>query len=579
MKTLGIYKRVSTDEQTLTGVSLNNQESKGIELSKKLGLNYKVYSDEGYSGTLSVKDRPALKQLFEDVTSGDIHSIFVIDLDRLSRGDILQITLIKNIIKKYNVTLYDVNGEINLKDINQDFLTDMRSLLNAYENKKTSERIKSVLAQNVKEGKAGGGSIQNYGYTKDKDKKLIILEEEAKTVKLIFNLASKGWGTKKIANELNNQKIPTKRNGLEKGYMKVKNVKQVEFTWKDSVVYRILTNPIYNGERRHKGNTYPAPAIVTQKTFQFVQEALKERSQFKDTRNKYLYLLKGIIICPNCRSSFYGKKRKDLKDNQYICGSQRFSNFCGNRGINIDKIEKIVWKDVLNLPKNIKATIDDKNDDYKEKLRRNLNSANLKLAKLKHHNDILVGQIMRNEGLKVTLEKHLDEYLKKINFQQNKIANLERQLEMENEHQVLLKNITQQIQPLSKKNVPLEEKQLIIRSLISHIVVKWIEELNEHIVVIFYRISELSDLSIQGISKISYEKSGFSFRENKIVYQFATTNANKITKVRDSDGKVKTNIQLGENDFELNVFDFINKNFETFRELTKKARKRKGIIT
>ena len=47
----------------------------------------------------------------------------------------------------------------------------------------------------------------------------------------------------------------------------------------------------------------------------------------------------------------YGRKRIDLSDNQYICSSQRYSKkYCGNRGINIDKIEKRMINSIINLP-------------------------------------------------------------------------------------------------------------------------------------------------------------------------------------------------------------------------------------
>jgi hypothetical protein len=49
-------------------------------------------------------------------------------------------------------------------------------------------------------------------------------------------------------------------------------------------------------------------------------------------------MLKGLIVCPVCGMRFYGRKRVDLSDNQYICCSQRLKNFCGNRGMNIDKM-------------------------------------------------------------------------------------------------------------------------------------------------------------------------------------------------------------------------------------------------
>ena len=82
---IGIYTRVSTEEQAVHGVSLIAQENALMEYAKN--QNYKVvdvYSDEGLSAT--TLDRPGLQRLLEDVRQGRIDLILITKLDRLSRG-------------------------------------------------------------------------------------------------------------------------------------------------------------------------------------------------------------------------------------------------------------------------------------------------------------------------------------------------------------------------------------------------------------------------------------------------------------------------------------------------------------
>src|SRR5205085_1437341 len=110
-------------------------------------------------GTLSFEKRPALNRLLTQASDGKISAVFVSDLDRLSRGGIIQTTLIKNLLKEKKVKLYDLNSEIDLNDINQELLSDIRSLLAAFEIKKTSSRIKETLKDNAKIGKVGGGPM------------------------------------------------------------------------------------------------------------------------------------------------------------------------------------------------------------------------------------------------------------------------------------------------------------------------------------------------------------------------------------------------------------------------------------
>jgi site-specific DNA recombinase len=360
MKSLAIYKRVSTEEQAIYGISLDNQELRGIELATKLGCDYSVYSDIGISGKVSFDKRAGLNQLLTDVGENKIDAIFVLDLDRLSRGDFLQITLIKNLLKENNTKLFDVNGEIDLNDINQELLTDIKSLLNAFELKKLSSRIKSVLEQNVQKGKVGGGPLLPFGYTKDEFKLLIIDIKEAEVVKYIFKLSLEGKGTKVIANILNDENIPTKRTSSLKGYLKVRGEHKTNFLWRDAVVYRVLTNSLYKGDRNYKGKVYESPIIIESVVFDLVQKKLKEKTHFKDTNNKYTYILKGLIYCSRCKRRMFGKKRENGSDNAYSCSSQRHKGeSCGNVGINIDFIEDLVLKNILDLNKQVDVFFDD----------------------------------------------------------------------------------------------------------------------------------------------------------------------------------------------------------------------------
>ena len=57
---IGIYTRVSTEEQKKTGISLRDQELRGIEFCIKNGYEYEVFSDGGYSGELYLEFRPSL---------------------------------------------------------------------------------------------------------------------------------------------------------------------------------------------------------------------------------------------------------------------------------------------------------------------------------------------------------------------------------------------------------------------------------------------------------------------------------------------------------------------------------------
>lgn len=94
---VGIYIRVSTQEQAESGYSIVEQEER---LKKYAEINnwivYKVYSDPGYSG--ATMDRPALTEMIRDIEKGKIQKVLVYKLDKNSRFFLLTLYTLRCII-------------------------------------------------------------------------------------------------------------------------------------------------------------------------------------------------------------------------------------------------------------------------------------------------------------------------------------------------------------------------------------------------------------------------------------------------------------------------------------------------
>lgn len=491
MKTLAIYCRVSTEEQAKKGLSLNDQEKRGIEHAKKLKCKHKVFRDEGISGTIKLQDRIGMNSLIQEIQDEEKQyiGVYVTDIDRIARNPIESFTFYK-LLKDNNLLLYDVSGIIALQDENEELMVNIKSIFAAFEIKKTSNRIKRVLERNAIEGNAGGGPILPYGYNKDINKKLIINEDEAEIVREIFQLSILGHGTKVIANFLNDEKIPTKRGSSQKGYMKVRGELKSEFKWRDSVIYRILTNTMYYGKRKYKNIVVECPSIIDKNVFDTVQKQLMTRKNFKNTKNKYHYLLKGLVFC-TCGRRFYGRKRIDLKDNQYICASQRYpGEFCGTRGLNIDFLNKLVWMEVLNLPKQLDKYFQwfEKEGIIKESMKamtKCLSSLeNLERRKTKLFELYEEGKIDRESITNRINQIEIDISLTKENIQ--KFAS---QTRYEKDKELILEYVKKNLLFASKVLTD-EFKQIIIRALVDKIELKWIQKDNKHMVKIHFKIDK-----------------------------------------------------------------------------------------
>lgn len=347
MKNAIIYSRVSTEDQ-----DNDRQIEELIELAKGDGFPEKdivVYSDK-ISGFTKAEDRKGFQALQKRVNSESV--IYVWEVSRLARN--LRIVLeiveyfnsikIPIIIKKENIRTLDENG----KESQQAAL--MLALFGTIANqeiKTFKERSISGRRKAVRDGKAIGGIFTPYGFRKDENKMLVIDEDEAEVIKQIFQLSLDGNGTKKIANILNANGVPTKSNKLPEREMKVKtlDIKQSskEIKWKDAVVYTILTNKLYKGIRVFSGQETKITPIIEESAFDLVQKRLTERKVKSPRNTRYPYLFRDKIRCGVCGKPYLAINRATGKDSRFVCSSKRVNESCGNGGISIHGLETSVW--------------------------------------------------------------------------------------------------------------------------------------------------------------------------------------------------------------------------------------------
>ncbi|HOH89629.1 MAG TPA: recombinase family protein [Bacillota bacterium] len=234
-----LYIRVSTEEQALDGQSADAQAETLKQYCIAFGISiYDYYMDLGVSGK-SMKDRHELKRLIEDCKSRFFDIVLVWKISRLSRN-------LKDLL--YLIDIFENNG-VCFASCSEKFDTSTpigRMTLQLLGSVAEFER--NTIVQNVKLGlkefaRKGGKSSTVLGYD-NIDKKLVVNEEEAGIVRLIFRLyAEGGMNCSAIAGYLNSMGLKTKR-GCE---------------FRGSSISYILHNTVYIGINRHligKENQY-----------------------------------------------------------------------------------------------------------------------------------------------------------------------------------------------------------------------------------------------------------------------------------------------------------------------------------
>lgn len=231
-----IYTRVSTDNQAEKEYnSCEAQEEKikaYIKSQEELKL-YKVYSDPGFSG--ASLERPALKEMLNDIIARKIDCVLTYKIDRLTRSPKDFYTLIE-LFDKYGVAFISVTENFDTSSPSGRLLRNIMLTFAQFEREMTAERTSKMKAR-AEKGMWNGGIIP-YGY-KNIDKKLVINEKEAECVREIFKIFIETQSLAETRRQINQEYRTRAGKKFSKGS-----------------IDNILRNPIYYGKISYKGNLY-----------------------------------------------------------------------------------------------------------------------------------------------------------------------------------------------------------------------------------------------------------------------------------------------------------------------------------
>ena len=237
------------------------------------------YDDGGVSG--GTLDRPALKRLLADVEAGLIDVIVVYKIDRLSRS-LMDFARLVEIFERNQVTFVSVTQSFNTTTSMGRLTLNILLSFAQFEREVIGERIRDKVAASRKRGMWMGGYVP-LGYDV-RDRKLVVNENEAATVRMIFQRFAAIGSATMLAKALAAEGVLNKRGKLvDKGFL-----------------YKLINNRVYLGEAVHKGAAYPGEhaAIIDQALWDNVHAILQEspRLRAKNTRAQTPALLKGIIF-------------------------------------------------------------------------------------------------------------------------------------------------------------------------------------------------------------------------------------------------------------------------------------------
>ncbi|WP_195198693.1 recombinase family protein [Faecalispora jeddahensis] len=224
------YCRVSTEHEEQRQ-SLKSQIAYYTQkICDNPAWNFAGIYAEKESGT-RVDNRDEVQRLMNDCRNGKVDLILMKSLSRFGRNT-LDVLLMLDKLSKLNVVVYFETEDIYSNDPRVKKYITMVAAAYQEESRQKSEAIKWGIRQSSIHGHIKLNHSQFLGYSRDDDGNLVIIEEEANIVRLIYDLFLQGYGCRKIKKYLEDHGIKT-----------VTGKKQ----WSTSTIDRILSNEKYIG--------------------------------------------------------------------------------------------------------------------------------------------------------------------------------------------------------------------------------------------------------------------------------------------------------------------------------------------
>ncbi|MGM9879442.1 MAG: recombinase family protein [Bacilli bacterium] len=342
IRNVAIYCRVSTEEQRKFGISVEDQKNSLTRYCKENKLKiYDYYIDEGVSAGTIAK-RKEFVRLLKDLDNIDL--IIFTKLDRFSRNVRDANNLLVE-LDKHNTAFRAIDeDDIDISTSDGRFIFNLKVNLAEHERNKDSERINRVNKYKYHTARTVCSGAKIFGYDIDKNKRLVINEDEANQINQLFDKYIE-------TNNLNETTRWFQKNIKKRSYESVR-------------LY--LTNTAYIGQYRHiRKKTKEveiiedfSPTIVDIDKFNKVQKLLKsnvkKHTGTSESGNKTDYIFNRFIYC-KCGRKLAGKHSKG--NHYYIC-KNALTNLCNNHihisELNLEKylldnIESCIEEEIKNL--------------------------------------------------------------------------------------------------------------------------------------------------------------------------------------------------------------------------------------
>jgi site-specific DNA recombinase len=531
---IAIYARVSTEEQRLRQ-SIETQYELGQSFCKAENLNvFRVYGDNGVSGTIPLDRRPEGSQIFRDARLGKFDELLVYKLDRLARDARLTLNAVAE-LEKIGVRVRSMTESFDTSNATGKLMMTMLAGFAAHEHSVIKER--SLDGTNrVAHAGAWLGGIVPFGYRKAGEKataRLVVSEEpipdiglsEADVVRLIYKMAAvERKSCFQIAAKLTELRVPCAYQRDERLVLRGKRKVRTSGLWRPGRVRNLIVTTTYKGiheygkRSRTKGRqtiSRPVPAIVDAKTWERAQANLTAHQLFSRRSAKNDYLLRGLAKCAFCNLTYIGlanTRPNGKREFYYRCNGNQgargiygaHGERCPSKAVKGEALEEMVWSDILEFLRKPGAII----ERLKERMRDEANDTGKNRDRLRRLRALLegkteertkmVGLYRRGRLNDAELDQQMEEIEKDAAALAAQIEELESKLGETESNDAVLESAEALLTRLRKRlGQPLtfERKRQLVELLVGGIRIETIRDgaKRENVVTVTYRFSSAVD--------------------------------------------------------------------------------------
>ena len=317
------YVRVSSDSEDQENSFITQYDYYVDKINKTPEYKFvDIYADDGITGT-ELEKRDEFNRMYIDCAKGMIDLILVKSISRFARNTYDCIDMVRK-LKNLGTNVIFEKEKIDTRTMTSEVELAALSSMAQEESVSLSKNVRLGIQFRMKNGTFKQGNLP-YGYTLGDDGNWVIVEEQAKIVRLIFNAYIGGTSLRKIANELSKAGI-IKNDGTSKWSGKtISYIIRNEKYMGDALLQKSYTDdfPFKSHLNRGEKDMYHVKnhnvPIVSEEIFRKANNLLDEQGSryYRENRPQSDSVLSKIMFCEECGTMF---RRKSGTINVYwVC--------------------------------------------------------------------------------------------------------------------------------------------------------------------------------------------------------------------------------------------------------------------